>query len=316
VFSGLDAVAMQFLAPNNGAFVAVVAAIAVAGLRLDPRASRATAALSGAGFPIASGVSAHPLTAVEVVSVIPALFFTYLGSTAMRRLRDEQQRTRDLLEQVVAGRDAVIRAAALDERAHLAREMHDVLAHTLSALSIQLEGARLLADRRACDPGVVEALERSSGLAREGLGEARRAVGSLRGETLPGPDLLPQLTQEFERDTGVPCRLRIEGRPVELSADARLSLFRIAQEALTNVRKHSDSSAVDLTFRTTLDGVELVVENEGVSVPSPVPGGGYGVSGMRERAELLDGQLQAGPTTGGFRVWLWIPTAPKDQSAS
>jgi signal transduction histidine kinase len=316
VFSGLAAVIMQFLAPNNGAFVAVVATIAVAGVRLDSRASRSIAALTGIGFLIAGAVSSHPLSAVEVVSAVPALLFAYLGSTAMRRLRVEQQRTQDLLQEVVVGRDAVIHASALDERARLAREMHDVLAHTLSALNIQLEGARLLAEQRSCDPDVVSALERSSGLARTGLGEARQAVGSLRGEILPGPELLPHIAQEFERDTGIPCRLDVEGGSVDLSADARLAVYRIAQEALTNVRKHSDSSAVAITLRSTADSVELIVENVGARVSAQSPGGGYGLSGMHERADLLEGTLQAGRTAGGFKVRLWIPIQQSDRSAS
>jgi signal transduction histidine kinase len=316
VFSGIAAIAMQFLAPNNGAFVAAVATIAVAGVRLDSRASRSTAALTGIGYLIAGSVSSHPLSAVEVVSAVPALLFTYLGSTAMRRLRVEQQRTQDLLQEVVVGRDAVIHAAALDEQARLAREMHDVLAHTLSALNIQLEGTRLLAEQRSCDPDVASALERSSGLARTGLGEARRAVGSLRGEILPGPDLLPQIAQEFEHDTGIPCRLQVEGGPVDLSADAGVALYRITQEALTNVRKHSDSSAVAITLRSTADGVELIVENVGTRVSAQSPGGGYGLRGMRERSELLEGTLQAGRTAGGFRVRLWIPIYQRDRSVS
>jgi signal transduction histidine kinase len=316
LISGLAGVAMQFLAPNNGAFVAVVSAIAVAGIRLDSRSSRIAAALCGGGFLVASAMSAHPLSATEVVSVVPALLFTYLGSTAMRRLRIEQQRSEELLKEVIAGRDARIRAAALDERARLAREMHDVLAHTLSALSIQLEGTRMLAEQRSCDPAVVTGVERAGGLAKEGLGEARRAVGSLRGETLPGPDLLPRLADEFERDTGVPCRLQIEGQPVDLSAEARLALYRIAQEALTNVRKHADASSVVITLYYMPAGIELTIENEGTPLASPLPGGGYGVSGMRERAELLEGRLEAGPTAKGYRVWLWIPTQASAPSVS
>jgi signal transduction histidine kinase len=316
LISGLAGVAMQFLAPNNGAFVAVIASIAVAGLRLDPRAGRLVAGLSGGGFLVASALSTQPLSSVQAISVVPGLLFTYLGATAVQRLRIEQQRTTELLAEVVAGRDARIRAAALDERARLAREMHDVLAHTLSALSIQLEGAALLAEQRSTDPAVRTALERSSRLAREGLGEARRAVGSLRGETLPGPDLLPQLAQEFQRDTGVPCRLQIEGQPVELGAETRLALYRIAQEALTNVRKHAAAAAVTITLRYAADGSELIVDNEGAPLANPLPGGGYGLSGMRERAELLAGSLEAGPTEEGFSVRVWIPTQPSGPSAS
>lgn len=316
IVSGLAAVAMQFLAPSQGAFIAIIASIAVASVRLDSDLSRITAGLSGAGFLIASAISPNPLPLTEIVSLVPALLFTYLGATATRRLRLEQQKTQELLQEVLEGRDAVIQVAALDERARLAREMHDVLAHTLSALSLQLEAARLLAEQRGCDQGVVTALERTSGLAKEGLGEARRAVGSLRGETLPGPDLLPQLASEFERDTGVHCQLRIEGEPVELSADARLALYRVAQEALTNVRKHADPSRVSITLRSTADSVELVVENEGAPVTARLPGGGHGLSGMRERAELLNGTLHAGPTARGFKICLWLPTDPGNRSVS
>jgi signal transduction histidine kinase len=305
--SAVAAVAMQALAPSNGAFVAIIATIAVVAIRLDAAISRRVALLTGLAFLAASAYGPHALPRNQVLSIVPGLFFTYLGSTAIRRLRAEQRRSEELLAEAIAGRDARIQAAALDERARLAREMHDVLAHTLSALSIQLEGTRLLAEQRSSDAAVVSAIERAGRLAREGLGEARRAVGSLRGETLPGPDLLPQLTGELEEDTGVSCRLQVEGEPVDLTAEARLALYRIAQEALTNVRKHADATRVDVTLRYASGGVELTVENDGASRPAPLPGGGYGVNGMRERAELLNGALEAGPTPAGYRVRLWIP---------
>lgn len=311
--SALAAVGLEICAPGNGAFVAVIAVIAVAGIRMEAGASRPVAAVAGVGFLAAGALGSRPVPPAQLVSVALALFFTYVGATATRRLRTEQRRTQELLEEVVAGRDAVIRAAALDERAHLAREMHDVLAHTLSALSIQLEGARMLAEQRAADPAVAEAVERASRLARQGLGEARRAVGSLRGEALPGPDLLPQLAQEFELDTGVPCRLTIAGETTGLSPDARLALYRIAQESLSNVRKHAAASQVTIALRSDPDGVELTVENDGERRDDPLAGGGFGVNGMRERAALLHGRLEAGPTAGGYRVQAWIPT---NQSAS
>jgi signal transduction histidine kinase len=174
----------------------------------------------------------------------------------------------------------------------------------------------MLAEQRASDPAVTAAIERASHLAREGLNEARRAVGSLREDALPGPDLLPQLARELEQDTGSPCRLRIEGEPIALSAEVRLALYRIAQEALTNVRKHAAASAVDIILRYTSDGIELIVDNDGTPVASLPAGRGYGLSGMRERAELLNGELEAGPTATGFRVRLWIPTPTSSPSAS
>jgi signal transduction histidine kinase len=239
------------------------------------------------------------------------LFFTYLATTYLRRLRQEKWRAEALLQEVLANREAQVRAAALDERARLAREMHDVLAHTLSALSVQLEGARMLVEQRSPDPEVVGAVDRASRLAREGLVEARRAVGSLRGETLPGPDLLPRLAEDFERDSGVPCRLRLEGQPADLSAEARLALYRTAQEALTNIRKHANPSCVEIVLRYTAEGTELTVEDRASAQKRPdsprLGGGGYGLNGMRERAALLNGKLEAGATPTGFRVRLWIP---------
>ena len=305
--AALGAVVISFTVPGNASLVATISTVAIAGVRLSPGLGRSIAVFCGVGFLSALILTAHS-PARDLVSAGSGVLFTYLAADALRRLRDEQQRTRALLQEVIEGRDARIRAAALDERARLAREMHDILAHTLAALAIQLEGARMLAEQRPGDPALVENIERAGRLAREGLEEARRAVGSLRGDTLPGPDLLPALAKDFERDTGVHVRVRIEGTPRELSPDSRLALYRVAQEALTNVRKHAEASCVDLDLRYAEGAVELSVGNDGRTRLSPVAGGGFGLNGMRERAELLGGRLEAGPHANGFRVYLWIPT--------
>jgi signal transduction histidine kinase len=297
---------MSFALPGNTAFVAAVATIALAGSWLSPSLARPIAALTAAGFLAGVAFNTHSVGSA-LVSPGVGLLFTYIASDALRRLREEQRRTQELLQEVIAGRDASIRAAALDERSRLAREMHDILAHTLSALTIQLESARLLVEQRPGDPSTVVAVERASKLAREGLEEARRAVGSLRGDTLPGPELLCKLAADFEQDTGIPVHLEVEGTARDLPADGRLALYRVAQEALTNVRKHADASSVAMTLRYSDIGAGLTVENEGKERLSPVIGGGFGLSGMRERAELLGGRLEAGPTGHGFRVHLWIP---------
>jgi len=98
----------------------------------------------------------------------------------------------------------------------------------------------------------------------------------------------------------------VTGEPAELASDARLALYRTAQEALTNVRKHSDAERVDLRLEYEPGGARLVVEDVGTPVAA-ANGGGYGLTGMRERAELLGGELTAGPTGRGFRVELWLP---------
>jgi signal transduction histidine kinase len=203
-----------------------------------------------------------------------------------------------------------LQQAAVQERERLAREIHDVLAHTLSALSVQLEGARLLMRQRPDDPRALEAVERAHHLTAEGIAEVRRAVSALRGDDLPGPELLPRLAADFERESGVATRFAVEGRAVPLRADARLAIYRTAQEALTNVRKHADASAVSIRLRYADGGAELTVDDEAEAAPSAPPAGppaGHGLTGMRERAQLLGGRLEAGPAAGGFRVRLWVP---------
>jgi signal transduction histidine kinase len=186
--------------------------------------------------------------------------------------------------------------------------MHDVLAHSLSALAVQLEGTRLLARSTGADPGVVEAVERSHHLARGGLEEARRAIGALRGGDMPGPDRLGALTAEFRDQTGVETALALDGEPRELTSEARLAVYRTAQEALTNVRRHADAERVDVRLRYADEGTWLTVEDRGAGANGTHDQGlGYGLTGMRERAELLGGRLGAAPTPDGFRVELFLP---------
>jgi signal transduction histidine kinase len=207
------------------------------------------------------------------------------------------------------------RAAALAERQRLAREMHDVLAHSLSGLMLQLEGARLLATENPQDPRLPGVIERAHYLGKAGLEEARRAIGMLRDDDLPGPEQLATLAGQFERDSGITCHLTVTGEVRELDSEARLALYRAAQEALTNIRKHARCDRVDIRLDYNDGRTSLTVEDftpDGAAAASPVStapsaGGGYGLTGMRERAELLGGSLQAGPTGRGFRVELEVP---------
>jgi signal transduction histidine kinase len=204
------------------------------------------------------------------------------------------------------------RAAALGERQRLAREMHDVLAHSLSGLMLQLEGARMLATENPADPRLPEIIERAHHLGKSGLEEARRAIGMLRDDDLPGPEQLATLASQFERDSGIACHLTVTGETRELDSDARLALYRVAQEALTNIRKHARTDRVDIKLAYADGRTSLTVEDFGSGGGGLPPvsgnaGGGYGLTGMRERAELLGGSLQAGPTARGFRVELEVP---------
>jgi len=303
---GLCGVAMQAISLGATSILMVVVAIIQAS-RFDTSLAPVVAVTIGLGYEAASAAAARSLNPSGLLSSAVGLTFAYLAASGYRRLREEKRKTEALLQEVLAGRDAQVRAAALDERARIAREIHDILAHTLSALAVQLEGTRLLVEQRPGDPAALSALERAGGLARDGLEETKRAVGALRGDALPGPEELPRLAADFERDTGVLCLLTVVGEPVALSPEARLALYRTAQEALTNVRKHATASAVAIRLRYDAREAELTVENQGVPCPAPMTGGGHGLEGMRERAELARGRLEVGPTPTGFKVRLWLP---------
>src|SRR5260370_12017907 len=116
---------------------------------------------------------------------------------------------------------------------------------------------------------------------------------------------MPELVAMFERDEGVPCTLRVEGEARDLVPEARLALYSVSQEALTNIRKHAEATAVEVVLRYTPGDVELTIADQGRPRAAPLKGGGHGLLGMRERAELLDGRLEAGATPDGYRVNLW-----------
>lgn len=231
-----------------------------------------------------------------------------------RRIRLQEAQAEQLLIELEESRGAELRAAALAERQRLARDMHDVLAHSLSGLLLQLEGARLLAVSDPGDERLAGTIDRAHELARSGLDEARRAIGMLRDDELPGPDRLAALTGAFQADTGVPARFTASGPPRELASAVRLALYRVTQEALTNVRKHARPARVEVRLTYLAADLTLTIEDFSANpadppgLPATPPGGGYGLTGMRERAELLGGTLDAGPTDTGFLVKLQVPT--------
>jgi signal transduction histidine kinase len=293
------AVLLTIVQPNGAMVGAVYYVVIVAAMVLDGRSALLVSVLAVAAECGALAISAErPGDAIvgTLLSIIP----WFLVMRLVSELHDER-------EELKASRAAHAESAALAERGRVARDMHDVLAHSLSALALQLEGARLLARDRGADPEVVEAVERAHHLAGEGLSEARDAIAALRGEALPGPERLEHLVAAFSGDSHV----TVTGTPRELSSEARLAIYRTAQEALTNVLRHSAASRIEVRLAYEPDGTRLVVQDFGPGAPVTVggasPGGGYGLTGMRERAELLGGRLSADPTADGFRVELWLP---------
>ncbi len=226
------------------------------------------------------------------------------------RLGEANEQAEQLLVELEQTRAAEARAAGLAERQRLAREMHDVLAHSLSGLMLQLEGARMLAAERPGDPRLTDVIDRAHHLGKSGLEEARRAIGMLRDDELPGPERLAGLAAEFQEIRGIPCQFTVFGEERKLSSEVRFALYRVAQEALTNIAKHARPERVDLRLAYEPSITRLVVEDFATANgtrPPPTGDGGYGLTGMRERAELLGGTLTTDTTSSGFRVELDVP---------
>jgi signal transduction histidine kinase len=225
-----------------------------------------------------------------------------------------------LLAQAERARREQSRAAALEERTRIARDIHDVLAHSLGALAVQLDVTEALLDDGADTALVHTHVTRARQLAVNGLTEARRAVTALREDTPPLPVLLDGLITQYRTDSAAPAQLQITGTPRTLPADAAQAAYRTAQEALSNTRKHAPHAALTLNLEYQDDATTLTVTDtppatRTTAVPEPAgplagTGGGYGLTGLRERAELLGGTLRAGPDGTAWTVHLTLPARP------
>jgi signal transduction histidine kinase len=199
------------------------------------------------------------------------------------------------------------RAAALSERNRVGREVHDVLAHSLGALSVQLDAVDALLERVDDTDRARELVQQARRLAVQGLEETRQAVHALRDEPIA---LAEQLASLAARDQ---ARLTVAGSPRPLAANAGLALYRAAQEAVTNARKHSPGALVSITLEFEPRVTRLTIANgrfqySASSSELRATGGGFGLQGMRERIELLGGHVVAEPKSDGFSVEVTVPS--------
>jgi signal transduction histidine kinase len=200
--------------------------------------------------------------------------------------------------------------AVSEERARIARELHDVVAHGVSVIAVQADAAEAALEH---DPARAEApLQAIRGSAQDALAEMRRMLGVLRADDegsdrAPQPGLaeLPELV-EHARAAGVPVELELDGEPRPLPASLDVTAYRIVQEALTNIRKHAPGAATTVRVAWRADGIELSVRDRG---PGPDGhGDGHGLLGMRERVRIHGGRLRTGPAAGGgFEVSAELP---------
>jgi signal transduction histidine kinase len=281
--------------------------MAVARLPLAPGVAVASAIT--AGLSVAAGLSGTSASAVLATASLCALLAVI--AHFMKQARESQERAEILLAELEDARDEQARAAAIAERGRIAGELHDVLAHSLSGAAIQLEGARILAERRESDPQIRAAIERAGGLVRGGLANARQAVSALRGEELPGLSRLQSLLDSYRRDLNVDATLTIEGDARTLPAQAGLALYRGAQEALTNVARYAPGAPTTVALRYGDGRTTLCIANgaPGLHAEGGLQGlgGGHGLESMRERIERAGGTMQAGAVGDGWRVELEVP---------
>jgi signal transduction histidine kinase len=240
------------------------------------------------------------------VGVVAVVGFLAAAGRKQYALRSQEAELR--LADAERAREEHALAAALAERANAAREIHDILAHSLGALILQLDALAAVLDTEQPDRArATQLLVLARALAVGGLNEARQAVGTLRSDA---PPIIEGLRQLVDATPG--GSLEITGAPTDLSAKGAVALRRTAQESLTNAAKHAPGSVakVHLDFRP--DEVVLTVSDAG-GARNAKPGllaqigGGYGIEGLRERAELLGGTLTAGPDGAGWQVMLRLP---------
>jgi signal transduction histidine kinase len=199
------------------------------------------------------------------------------------------------------------RAAALAERARIARDLHDVLAHSLSGLALNLQGARLMLIRDGARPETLAQIERAQQLAGEGLAEARKAVAALHDDEVPLERAIEDLLAGYRLDTGATTELTVRGDPRAVDVATGGTVLRAVQEALTNSRKHAPGARVQVELVYSAGEVEVTVLDHQGRRPAPAATAGYGLRGMRERAELLGGRFATGPGEDGWRVQLTVP---------
>ncbi|MEU8890273.1 sensor histidine kinase [Streptomyces sp. NPDC048442] len=327
VVTGLLQVALG-IEPNvsNFAMLVVVYTVAANGARWASRlalgASLVSATISQLRWPVEKGDTVAPI-AFAIFLTVPFVLAWVLGDS-MRTRRAYFAQLEERATRLEKEREAQAKVAVAAERARIARELHDVVAHNVSVMVVQADGAAYVMD--ASPEQAKQALETISMTGRQALAEMRRLLGVLRtgeqqvsGEYVPQPDVqqIEDLVEQV-RTAGLTVDFKIEGTARPLPSGVELTAYRIVQEALTNTRKHGGPEAgasVRLVYFD--DGLGLLVEDDGRGASHELyqdggaDGQGHGLIGMRERVGMVGGTLDAGPRPGGgFRISALLPLKP------
>jgi signal transduction histidine kinase len=266
------------------------------------------------GLPIGHGWAQRG----EAVQLIVIGAGAWIAGMVVRSRRAAAEEVRQRAHRLEREREEHARQVAAQERLRIARELHDIVAHKLSIVVVQAQAAQRVGDP-ARATGLMAIVEETG---RSALEEMRRLLGVLRPSAeesdvsppQPQPRLaaLDSLLAEV-RAAGLPVTLTRSGDPVPLPDALDLSAYRIVQEALTNTLKHAGPAHATVQLHYAEDRVEITVTDDGQGGTALVPGSGHGLTGMRERAALLGGTLEAGPQSGGgFRVHVTLPIPPTE----
>ena len=242
----------------------------------------------------------------------------FMGGLALQACREAEENR--VAQRVMT--DTLVDHTARGERARIARELHDVVAHHISMVAVQAEAARLAV------PGLPAAgaqrLSAIGDMAREALSEMRRLLGVLRDDAgvevadrhpQPALDQVIELVDEAREASGCPTRLIFRGAPVAIDPNVEVVAYRIVQEALTNSRRYAPGAAVDVELAYGDALLRLRVRDNGPGPPPSLPPGGHGILGMRERAAAVGGSIRTGPATGGgYLVEAVLPAKLEDPS--
>ena len=289
---------------------ALVAVYAVAAYR-PPRRSLPVVAAAIVAMVVAVGASGARFDTMAGNAIVFAV--VWLVGDRQRRAVAEAATERFRAAELARNREQLARQAVMEERLRIARELHDIVAHAMSVITVQAGTARVVMDG---SPGVArEALSAIEDTSRQALAEMRRMLSVLRDDTAGGPDALLSPARGLDDldtliETAAASGLRVDlsrhGEPVALPAGAELATYRIVQEALTNVCRHARASSASVVVRYQPSEVAVEIIDDGIG-GNPATGG-HGLIGMRERAALYGGEVEAAPRPeGGFRVRARIP---------
>jgi signal transduction histidine kinase len=315
---GAVIVSCSLASANGGALIYLGMAAALMAASQQSLATTWTVVGLGVLAATVAGLAVGASAWVIIANVSGLLILMLLGRNR-RSARVQAEQAAALLAKAEQLQDEHARVATLDERARIAREIHDVLAHSLGALGVQIQVARAVLTDQDDVPRAVELLDQAHRMAIDGLSETRRAVYALRGETPPLATGLAQLSADHQRRHGAPVTFQVSGEPRLLTPDAGLAITRTAQEALVNTAKHAPHQPVDIQLDYAPAATSLRVTNQlseddhdAVSQGTGQTGlatvnGRYGLAGMRERLLLLDGTLSAGRNGRSWVVEARVP---------